>query len=62
MAGEVQGREDQEEPEGSAARAELLTLAWGTDTVSRDSRRLVWKPFFFKMQIYLSPWAPQKTS
>lgn len=57
---EVRGREDQEEPEGSAARAELVTLAWGTDTANRDSRRLMRKPFFFKIQIYLSLWAPQK--
>lgn len=38
-----------EEPEGSAATAELRTLAWGTETASRDSRSLMQKPFFLKM-------------
>lgn len=46
---EVSGRENQEEPKGSAARAELVTLAWGTDTANRDGRRLTKKPFFLKM-------------
>lgn len=39
---------DQEEPKGSVARAELITVPCGTDTVNRESRRLVWEPFFLK--------------
>lgn len=46
---EVWGRENQEDPKGSATRAELVTLAWGTDTANRDGRRLTRKPFFLEM-------------
>lgn len=56
-AGRTRGQGDQEEPKSSATRAEPVV----SSLRHRDSRRLMWKPFFLKMWIYLSPWAPQKT-
>lgn len=48
------------EPEGSAARAELRTLAWGTETASRDSRSLMQKPFLFKNVDMFNPLGSSK--